>query len=261
MYIDRRLWEFTRGVRLRIAATVALGLAQVAVGIARLALLGWVLGRVFASAGLRELALPVALTAAAVLIRAGLEYTRATYAHRTAALVQTRLRQRLYEHVVTLGPAHFAGARTGEVLLSMVEGVQQLETYFGQYLPQLIVAGLTPFLIFAFVAFLDLPVALVLLGAALLTLIAPALWHSRDQSASRARQTAYGNFASDFLDSIQGLGTLKAFGQSGARLQLLEKRGWALFSSTMWVLAQNTMARGITDAGIAIGASAALGVA
>src|SRR5206468_919622 len=163
----------------------ALGLAQVAVGIARLALLGWVLGRVFAGAGLRELALPVALTAAAVLIRAGLEYTRATYAHRTAALVQTRLRQRLYEHVVTL---------------------------------------------------------------------APALWHSRDQSASRARQTAYGNFASDFLDSIQGLGTLKAFGQSGARLQLLEKRGWALFSSTMWVLAQNTMARGITDAGIAIGA-------
>src|SRR5712692_4568599 len=260
MYIDWRLWEFTRGVRLRIVATVALGLCQVAVGIARLALLGWVLGRVFAGAGLRELVLPVALTAAAVLIRAGLEYTRATYAHRTAALVQTRLRQRLYEHVVALGPAHFAGARTGEVLLSMVEGVQQLETYFGQYLPQLIVAGLTPLLIFAFVAFLDLPVALVLLGAALVTLIAPALWHSRDQSASRARQTAYGNFASDFLDSIQGLGTLKSFGQSGARLALLEKRGWALFSSTMWVLAQNTMARGITDAGIAIGAAAALGV-
>ena len=72
MYIDWRLWEFTGGVRLRIAATVALGLLQVAVGIARLALLGWVLGRVFAGAGLRELALPVVLTAAAVLVRGGL---------------------------------------------------------------------------------------------------------------------------------------------------------------------------------------------
>ena len=91
MYIDWRLWEFTRGVRLRIAATVALGLCQVAVGIARLALLGWVLARVFAGAGFPELILPVALTAAAVLVRAGLEYTRATYAHRTAAIVQTRL--------------------------------------------------------------------------------------------------------------------------------------------------------------------------
>jgi ATP-binding cassette subfamily B protein len=260
VYIDRRLWAFTRGVRLRIAGTIALGLLQVAVGIARLALLGWVLGRVFAGAGLRDLILPVALTAAAVLVRGGLEYVRATFAHRTAALVQARLRERLYEHVVALGPAHFAGARTGEVLLSLGEGVQQLEVYFGQYLPQLAVALLTPLLIFGFVAFLDLPVALVLLGAALVTLIAPALWHSRDRTASRARQTAYGNFASDFLDSIQGLGTLKAFGQSGARLGLLEKRGWALFSSTMWVLAQNTMARGITDAGIAIGAAAALGL-
>jgi ATP-binding cassette subfamily C protein CydCD len=260
MYIDQRLWAFTIGVRRRIAATVLLGLLQVSVGIARLACLGWVLGRVFAGAGLRDLVWPVALTAVAVLVRGGLEYVRATYAHRTAALVQTKLRQRLYEQVVALGPAHFAGARTGEVLLSMGEGVQQLETYFGQYLPQLIVAALTPLMIFGFVVFLDVPVALVLLVAALVTLVAPALWHSRDRTASRARQTAYGNFASDFLDSIQGLGTLKAFGQSGARLELLEQRGWALFSSTMWVLAQNTMARGITDAGIAIGAAAALGV-
>src|SRR5262249_26835370 len=102
MYMDSRLWEFTRGVRGRSAATVALGLLQVAVGIARLALLAWVLGRVFAGAGLSELALPVALAAAAVLVRAGLEYTRATYAHRTAAIVQTRLRARLYEHIVGL---------------------------------------------------------------------------------------------------------------------------------------------------------------
>jgi ATP-binding cassette subfamily B protein len=260
MYIDRRLWEFTRGVRGRIAVTVALGLLQVAVGIARLALLGWVLGRVLMGAGLRELVLPVALTAAAVLVRGGLEYFRATFAHHTAAEVQARLRQRLYEHVVALGPAHFAGARTGEVLLSLVEGVQQLETYFGQYLPQLAVAAVTPLLIFGFVAFLDLPVALVLLVASLVTLIAPSLWHRRDRSASRARQTAYGSFASDFLDSIQGLGTLKAFGQSGARRKLLETRGWDLFRTTMWVLAQNTMARGITDAGIAIGAAAALGL-
>jgi hypothetical protein len=215
---------------------------------------------VFAGAGLRELILPVALTAAAVLVRGGLEYVRATFAHHTAAIVQARLRQLLYEHVVALGPAHFAGARTGEVLLSLVEGVQQLETYFGQYLPQLAVAAVTPLLIFGFVAFLDLPVALVLLVAALVTLIAPALWHRRDRAASHARQRSYGSFASDFLDSIQGLGTLKAFGQSGARRKLLETRGWELFRSTMWVLAQNTMARGITDAGIAIGAAAALGL-
>src|SRR5205814_8301889 len=66
-------------------------------------------------------------------------------------------------------------------------------------------------------------------------------------------------FAAEFLDSIQGLATLKAFGQSAARLAMLETRGWELFRSTMWVLGTNTLARGITDTGIAVGAAVALG--
>jgi len=259
MYLDRRLWSFTKGVRLRIAATVALGLLQVMAGIGRLALLGWLLARVFRGASLESLAVPILLTAAVSAVRGGLEYARAMIAHRTTAIVQARLRQAIYDQVVALGPAHFTRSRTGDVLVSMVEGVQQLEVYFGQYLPQLAVAALTPVLIFAFVATLDLPIALVLLGAALVTLLAPALWHREDRRASRARSKAYSAFAAEFLDSIQGLATLKAFGQSAARLAMLETRGWELFRSTMWVLGTNTLARGITDTGIAVGAAVALG--
>src|SRR5215510_13605963 len=259
MYLDRQLWSFTKGVRLRIAATMLVGLLQVVAGIGRLALLGWLLGRVFRGASLPELAWPIALTAALILVRGALEHARAMMAHHTAARVQMRLRQVIYDQIIALGPAHFTRARTGDVLVSLAEGVQQLETYFGQYLPQLAVAALTPILIFAFVAFLDLPIALVLLVAAIVTLIAPVLWHRRDSQASLARSKAYSAFAADFLDSIQGLATLKAFGQSAARLKLLEERGWALFRSTMWVLGTNTLARGITDTGIAVGAAVALG--
>jgi len=259
VYLDPRLLAFTRGVRGRITAAVALGLLQVIAGIARLALLGWLLARVFAGDSLADLAGPAALVAAAVVVRGLLEYARTALAHRTAAVVQARLRQTIYDHVVALGPAHVAGTRTGEVIVSMVEGVQQLEVYFGQYLPQLAVAVLTPVVIFAFVAFLDLPIAVVLLVAALVTLIAPTLQHRKDAEASLARSKSYRRFAADFLDSIQGLATLKAFGQSGARLKLLETRGWELFRSTMWVLGTNTMGRGITDTGIALGAAIALG--
>ena len=259
MYLDWRLWSFTRGVRLRIAGTVALGLLQVMAGIGRLALLGWLLARVFRGASLESLAVPILMTAAVIVVRGGLEYARAMIAHRTTAIVQARLRQTIYDRVVALGPAHFTRARTGDVLVSMVEGVQQLEVYFGQYLPQLAVAALTPVLIFAFVAALDLPIALVLLGATIVTLLAPALWHRTDSQASLARSKAYSAFAAEFLDSIQGLATLKAFGQSAARLTMLETRGWALFRSTMWVLGTNTLARGITDTGIAVGAAVALG--
>jgi ATP-binding cassette subfamily B protein len=258
VYLHPRLWALTAGVRGRIGASVLVGLAAVAAGIARLALLGWLLGRVLGGDSLAALAPAIALTAAALAGRSALDYARTMVAHHTAARVQERLRQTLYAHVALLGPAHFARARTGDVMLSLVEGVQQLEVYFGQYLPQLFVAALTPLLIFAFVAFVDLPVALVLLVAAFVILLAPALWHSRDREASLARNRAYAAFGADFLDAVQGLATLKAFGQSGARARQLEGRADALFRSTMWVLGSNTLARGITDAGIAMGAAVAL---
>jgi ABC-type transport system involved in cytochrome bd biosynthesis fused ATPase/permease subunit len=260
VYFDRRLWALTAGVRGRIAGTVLLGLTAVTAGIARLALLGWVLALVLAARPLSEIGTAVGLTAAALVARGALEHLRTMAAHRTAARVQQRLRRMLYAQVTALGPAHFAQHRSGEVMLTLVEGVQQLEVYFGQYLPQLFVAALTPLLIFAFVAFVDLPTALVLLIAALLVLLAPTLWHRWDSSASLARSRAYAAFGADFLDAVQGLATLKAFGQSGERARRLEERSRALFQSTMWVLATNTLARGITDAGIALGAAAALAV-
>ncbi len=258
MYLDPRLWALTSGVRGRIAATVLVGLAAVAAGIARLALLGWLLGRVLAGESLASLTPAIALTALALIARSALDYARTMVAHHTAARVQERLRRILYAQVAELGPAHFARARTGDVMLSLVEGVQQLETYFGQYLPQLFVSAITPLLIFGFVAFVDLPVALVLLVAALTALLAPALWHGRDRSASLARNRAYAAFGADFLDAVQGLATLKAFGQSGARARQLEVRARELFRSTMWVLGSNTLARGITDTVIAVGAAGAL---
>src|SRR5712692_6474654 len=260
MYLDRRLWAFTRGVRLRIVGTVLIGLLAVAAGIARLALFGWLLGRVIAGESLRSLLPLMALTAAAVLVRGALDYWRAMAAHHTAARVQATLRQAIYDRVTALGPAHFTRSRTGDVILSMVEGVQQLEVYFGQYLPQLAVAALTPVLIFGFVAFLDLPIALVLLVAALVTLVAPAIWHRKDASQSLSRQKAYAAYGAEFLDSVQGLATLKAFGQSGARARMLAEKGHALFHSTMGVLGTNTLARGITDTGMAVGAAVALGL-
>ena len=260
MYFDPRLWALTAGVRGRIAGTVAIGLLAATAGIARLALLGWLLARVLAGDSLAHLAPALLLTAAALVGRSALDYARAMAAHHTAARVQGELRRNLYGQVAALGPAHFVRDRTGDVMLSMVEGIQQLETYFGQYLPQLFVAALTPVLIFAFVAFLDLPVALVVLLAALAALLAPGLWHRWDSRASLERNLAYKAFGAEFLDSVQGLATLKAFGQSTSRARRLEEKATTLFNSTMWVLGTNTLARGITDTAIAVGAAAALAV-
>lgn len=258
MYFNRRLWAFTAPIRGRIHWAVFLGVISSALGILRLGLIGWLLGLVFQQAPWHELVLAAGGIALVILLRGGLEYARTMVAHKTSAAVQLQLRARLYDKIVELGPAYFGQTRTGEVLVSLIDGIEHLEVYFGKYLPQFFVAGITPLLIFAFVAWVDLQVALVFLAAALITLVAPTVFHRLDSRNSMARAKAYGNFAAEFLDSIQGLATLKAFGQSGKRAELLAEKADALFRSTMWVLATNSLTRGITDTGIAVGAVAAL---
>ena len=260
MFFDNRLWQFTRGVRLRIAATVAVGVFASLVGIGRLALLGWLLARVFAGASFSELIVPFALVAAVMGLRGYIEYARAMVAHRTAVRVQLALRERLYAKVVALGPAHFGLARTGAVMISMIDGVEQLETYFGQYLPQLLVSLITPLIVFGLLAFFDFPVAAVMLGFAMFTLFAPASFQRWEAKSSMRRSQAYRGFAAEFLDAIQGLATLKAFGQSAARGRVLAERAHEVFRSTMWVLATSALNRGLTDTGIAVGTAAVLGL-
>ena len=259
MLPDPRLFAFTAGVRGRIAFAVAVGLAAAVVGIARFAALGWLIAGVFAGEPFEALAGKFALVGAVMLLRGWLEYWRNMIAHRTAARVQMHLRERLYDKVTELGPAWFGLERTGKVLVSIVEGVEQLETWFGQFLPQLCVAALTPIVVFAFLAFLDLPVALVLLAFALFTLFAPAAFTRWDRTSSRRRQRAYSRFAAEFLDTLQGIATLKAFGQSGTRGRRLAARAEEVFRTTMWVLAINSLGRGITDVGLAVGAAVVLG--
>src|SRR5690348_8708373 len=202
MHFEKRLWVFTRGVRLRVLWAVAIGLVAVALGLARLALLGWLIGAIFSGRGLAALAGPVALVALVMVLRAGFEHWRTMLAHETAARVQKVLRRAIFDRIAALGPGAVGRSRSGALTLSLIDGVEQLETYFGQFLPQFLISLLTPPLIFAAVAFIDLPVAAVLLVFALIALFAPALWHRHDVANSLARQNAYAAFAAEFLDSV-----------------------------------------------------------
>jgi len=258
MYFDLRLWRLTAGLRFAMAWGVVLGLLALGFGIARFACLGVALARVFAGDGAAAVAWPLAGAVVAVVLRALLDHARAMQANRTAAVVQARLRGLLFDRITGLGPAWFAGERTGGVMLSMVDGVEQLQTFFGQYVPQLAIAACAPVAIFLFIACWDVPVALVLLVAALVTLVLPALVHRWDRKASLARQAAYRGFGAEFLDAVQGLPTLQAFGQSRAYGETLAAKARALYRSTFWVLALSVVTRGITDTGMALGAAIAL---
>src|SRR6516164_8592736 len=148
MYFDPRLWQLTRGLRGWIALAVLLGLVASVVGIARFAILGVLLSRVFNGAGFVTIAIPALGVAAAVALRGIVDHHRAMISHRTAARVQEDLRGRLYDKIAALGPVA----------------------------------------IFVFIAFWDVPVATVMLIFALVTLIAPTVFLHVERRSSHGRQ-------------------------------------------------------------------------
>ena len=248
----------TVGFRLRILLAAVLGLAAVGAGIARLAIAGIVLARVFEGAALASLTGMLVAVGVLVLVRAALQYLRDVVSDGTADEIKSRLRRRLYEHSLRLGPGHFDQRRTGDVLMFLVDGVETLEAFFGRYLPQFFVAAVAPVLIFAYMAYLDVQIGLVFFAFAAVTFVLPSALHRWNRHRSIARRDAYGALGADFLDSVQGLATLKAFGQSGKRGELLAQRARALFRSTMMVLATDGTASAATIFGVFAGASVAL---
>jgi len=259
MYLHPRLLALAKGVRWRILFAAVIGMLAVVAGVARLAVAAVVIFKIIhEGAQFSSIMWPLVGMVALIFVRSGLQYLQEVISHHTASVVKVALRERLYQHCLALGPGYFDQSRTGDVLMSLAEGVERLEAFFGRYLPQMIVAALAPVLIFAFMAIIDFRTGLVFLAFALLTLVLPNIFHRWTRTSSMARRDAYGALGADFLDAVQGLPTLKAFGQSKSRGLLLADRARALFRTTMGVLAANSATSALTILGIASGAAVAL---
>jgi ABC-type multidrug transport system fused ATPase/permease subunit len=260
MHLSRELLALTQGIRGPIAGLVAIGLLLVAASLASLVFAGRAIGAVFAGRPFDEFVFFIGAAAVAALVRGGLLYVRETRGAAAAATVKQALRTRVYGHLLALGPGYLERHKTGELVASAVDGVEALETYYGKYLPQLAVTVLAPIGILAYLWSLDPPLAIVMAIFLPLALLAP--WAFRKLTANRSswHWRAYADFSALFLDSLQGLPTLKAFAQGKARGRAIASQAVALFRATMRILAINLWSTGLMDLAISGGAAAALAV-
>ncbi len=261
MYFDWRLYSLTRGIRLRIAFAAVLGLIAVGAGVSRLAISGVVIYRVLSGqASFSALAAPLLTIAALILVRSLFQYWQNAFSHHTANIVKINLRRQAYEHALALGPGYADRNRTGDLVLTLVEGIERLDVFFGQYLSQIIVSTIAPIAIFIYMATLDVYIAFVFLAFAILTLVGPTVFHRWNRESSHRRRRSYGDLGSDFLDSIQGLATLKAFGQSKQRGKDLAKRANDFYRKSVSVVAANGATSASSILFMATGAAVALAV-
>lgn len=119
--------------------------------------------------------------------------------------VKRTLREKIYAKLLRIGASYNQKVKTSEIVQVTVEGVDQLETYFSAYLPQFFYAMIAPLTLFAYMSFINLPAAAVLLICVPLIPIAIAAvqtWAKKLLSKYWGQYTALGD---TFLENLQGL--------------------------------------------------------
>ncbi len=171
-----------------------------------------------------------------VLVKAGMVWGSEVTANMVAQRVKEDLRARLVSHLAALGPAYTQSERTGELSLSAIEGVENLEAYFSQYLPQLVLAASIPISVLLIVFPLDPLSGLVFtLTAPLVPFFMILIGRSSESLTSRQFETLRG-LSAHFYDVLQGLTTLKALNQSRSQAQVIANVSDRYRDVTMQVL-------------------------
>jgi ATP-binding cassette subfamily C protein CydD len=222
MNIDKRLLRQMRASRAALALTVLIGLAGGLALVLQARTLSAVISRVFLGGQTLPGVAPLLLLMLLLVgLRAVLTWAGETAAYHVAGQVKTDLRERLYAHLLALGPAYTRGERSGELVNTALEGVEALDAYFGQYLPQLCLAGLVPLSILILVFPRDFVSGLVLLLTAPLIPVFMLLIGSLASVLTRRQYGALSRMSAHFLDVLQGLTTLKVFGRSRAQIAII----------------------------------------
>ncbi len=147
----------------------------------------------------------------ALLVRFLCEKGAAKMSFEASHSVKRKLREKIYEKLLRIGVSYNEKVSSAEVVQVAVEGVDQLETYFGAYLPQFFYSMLAPFTLFLVLSFVDILSALVLLICVPMipvTIIVIQRWAKRLLSKYWGQYTALGD---TFLENLQGLTTLKIY--------------------------------------------------
>ena len=168
--------------------------------------------------------------------RAFLTWVNEVSANIVAVRIKTDLRNRLFEHILNLGPAYTRGQRTGELTTAAVEGIEALDAYYSQYLPQLVVTALVPISILIVVFPIDALSGIIMLITAPLIPFFMIMIGKGAEIVTHRQYRTLSRLSAHFLDSLQGLTTLKLFGQSKAHAKNIEKVSNQFRDTTLSVL-------------------------
>ncbi|MRR31418.1 thiol reductant ABC exporter subunit CydD, partial [bacterium] len=215
MNFNRDLLQAARREWRLLLLTVLLGAAATLAVILQARQLSKILSAVFITGQLRSavtgLFIPLLLI---VIARAVVVWGADASAGHLVVTIKEKLRSQLISHLFRLGPVYARSENSGELANTALQGVETLDAYFSQYLPQVALAGLVPLIILIIVFPLDWLTGLILVLTAPLIPVFMVLIGKASEAATRRQWSVLSRLSAYFLDTLQGLRELKLLGQS-----------------------------------------------
>ena len=259
MMINKRLIHTVEDSKKYIAANVAFQWISLLANISMMTAIAHFFQRLYNQTADSSVYLHTAmLVAVMVLLRMLCTAAAGKMGYLSSRAVKKTLRESIYRKLLRLGSAYREKVQTSAVVQVTTEGVDQLETYFGAYLPQFFYAMLAPLTLFVVLSFVNFPSALVLLLCVPLIPVTIALiqtWAKKLLGKYWGQYTALGD---TFLENLQGLTTLKIYQTDGQKQDEMNEQAEKFRKITMKVLTMQLNSITIMDliayGGAALGA-------
>ncbi len=235
--VDKRLFREAKRARTALLLTVGMGLLVGVILVGQAYVLADIIDRVFLQKqGWPEVRLLVGVLLLLSVARALALWAREVAAQRVSGRVKRALRDRLMAHLFALGPTYARGERSGELSNTVVEGVEALDAYFSQYLPQLATTALVPLTIALIVLTQDTLSAVVMMVTAPIIPMFMMLIGSIADRMTKRQWGTLSRMSAHFLDVLQGLTTLKMLGRSREQVKVIAEISDQFRRTTLGVL-------------------------
>ena len=177
-----------------------------------------------------------------------------------AERVKLALREQLFNKMLAIGPSYSQHISTADVVQSAGEGIEQIQSFFELFLPQLFYAILAPVTLFFIVAPINMPTAVTLLVCAPLIVLIVGMVAMRAARVFKKYWGKYTDMGSVFLDNVQGLETLKTFDADAHAAKKMDEQAEQFRVMTMNVLQIQLRSLTAMDVVAYGGAAAGVGV-